>query len=211
MSLRKSFDKLIWKLKNNRCFCKINFTLSVPSQAPSGFTVVASTSTSITASWQLPPENARHGIITGFKLFYRKKDSVGSPLKLIITGGGNHIKDVTGLAKFTEYEFQVLASTSVGDGPQSSVVVERTKEDGKNLLADILITNSTPLIAVECKKMVLYFSAQKSEDVNVLVHSECIYGLCIGFAQSRFFTFQILKWSRCTCSVYGILRDAKLG
>jgi len=41
------------------------------------------------------------------------------------------IKVVTGLKKNTEYEFQVLAFTSVGDGPKSSVVVERTNEDGK--------------------------------------------------------------------------------
>ena len=40
-------------------------------------------------------------------------------------------KDVTGLDKYTEYEFEVLAFTSVGDGPKTSVKVERTKEDGK--------------------------------------------------------------------------------
>ena len=41
--------------------------------------------------------------------------------------------EVPGLDKYTEYEFQVLAFTSVGDGPKSSVEVERTMEDGKNL------------------------------------------------------------------------------
>jgi len=111
--------------------------------------VVASTSTSVTASWQLPPENARHGNIKGFKLLYRKKYSPWPPLKLIINGGENRIKEVNGLAKFSEYEFQVLAFTSVGDGPKSSIEVERTKEDGKNLLPDILVTNCTPLIGVE--------------------------------------------------------------
>ena len=40
-------------------------------------------------------------------------------------------KEVTGLRKYTEYEFQVLAFTSVGDGPNSSVEVERTRQDGK--------------------------------------------------------------------------------
>ena len=110
------------------------FLISVPLQAPSDFTVVASTSTSITASWQLPPEIARHGNITGFKLFYKKKDSAGPQLTLIISGGGNRIKEVTGLAKFTEYAFQLLAFNSAGDGPKSSIKVERTKEDGKNLL-----------------------------------------------------------------------------
>ena len=41
-------------------------------------------------------------------------------------------KNVTGLAKYTEYEFQVLAFTSVGDGPKSSPIVKRTLQDGKS-------------------------------------------------------------------------------
>ena len=48
-----------------------------------------------------------------------------------ISSGGTLTKDVTGLDKYTEYEFEVLAFTSVGDGPKSSFKVERTKEDGK--------------------------------------------------------------------------------
>ena len=41
--------------------------------------------------------------------------------------------DVSGLSKFTTYEFQVLAFTSVGDGPNSTVKSVTTKEDGKKL------------------------------------------------------------------------------
>ena len=100
--------------------------------------MAASTSTSITASWQLPPENARHGNITGFKLFYKEKDSAVS-LTVLTYNDVTLTRDVTGLDKYTEYEFEVLAFTSVGDGPKSAVVVERTKEDGKNSLTDILI------------------------------------------------------------------------
>ena len=108
----------------------MHYLISVPSQAPSGCKVTASTSTSITASWQLPPEYARHGTITGFKLFHAKKGSQGPPTELT-----NNVTSlsrvVSGLDKYTEYEFQVLAFSSKGDGPKSSVVVERTKEDGK--------------------------------------------------------------------------------
>ena len=42
--------------------------------------------------------------------------------------------DVSGLSKYTKYEFQVLAFTSVGDGPNSTVKSETTKEDGKKLV-----------------------------------------------------------------------------
>ena len=92
--------------------------------------MAASTSTSITVSWQLPPEYARHGNITGFKLFYKEKDSVES-LNMFTNNVTSLSKVVSGLDKYTEYEFQVLAFSSQGDGPKSSVVIERTKEDGK--------------------------------------------------------------------------------
>ena len=134
------------------------YLISVPSQAPSNFTVAASTSTSITASWQLPPENARHGSITGFKLFYKKKDSVGSSLNLTIHDGASYTEDVTGLSICTEYEFQVLAFTSVGDGPKTSLVVERTKEDGKNSLTNVLIDN----------KLHPFYCSRMHQDVLVL-------------------------------------------
>ena len=139
--------------------------------------MAASTSTSIAASWQLPPEYARHGIITGFKLFYKEKDSVGSSLSLTINDGGSYTKNITGLSIYTEYEFQVLAFTSQGDGPKSSVVVEGTKEDGKNLLTDILITNSLPLIASRMHQDLLVTASMHKhfKDVSVYVHfhAEC--------------------------------------
>ena len=108
----------------------LHYFVSVPSQAPSGFTVTARTSTSITASWQLPPEYARHGTITGFKLFYAKKSSQVSPT--VLTNNVTSLsRVVSALDEYTEYEFQLLAFTSKGDGPKSSLVVKRTKEDGK--------------------------------------------------------------------------------
>ena len=103
----------------------------MPSAAPSGFTVTAKTSTSITASWQLPLEDDRNGIITGFKLFYKKKSSSGSPTQLNINGGSTLTKVVTGLDEYTEYEFQVLAYTSIGGGPKSNPKSTRTKQAGE--------------------------------------------------------------------------------
>ena len=102
----------------------------MPSQAPSNFTVVVSSSISVTASWKLPPKSSRNGIITGFKLFYKEKSLSGLATTLWINDGASHNKTVTGLDKYTEYEFQVLAFTSVGDGPNSSVKTGRTMEDG---------------------------------------------------------------------------------
>ena len=63
-------------------------------------------------------------------MFYKKKGSAGSATTLPISDGGTSSKTVSGLDKFTEYEFQVLAFTSDGDGPKSLAKVKRTMEDG---------------------------------------------------------------------------------
>ena len=110
-----------------------NCPFVAPTKAPSSLSLTAKTSTSIEASWQLPPAEDRNGNITGFKLFYKKKDSSGSSTEKTINGGSNLTKVVTGLDKYTEYEFEVSAFTSVGDGPKSSVESQRTLEDGKKI------------------------------------------------------------------------------
>ena len=55
---------------------------------------------------------------------------------LTIQNKGTLTKNVTGLEKYTDYEFEVLAYTPVGDGPNSSSITERTKEDGKIYVGD---------------------------------------------------------------------------
>ena len=109
------------------------FPCLVPSQAPTSFSVTAKSSASIEASWQLPPTDSRNGIITGFKLFYKKKGSSRPSRSLSINSGSTRTKVVTGLDKYTEYQFQVLAFTSAGDGPKSSVKYKTTMQDGKKL------------------------------------------------------------------------------
>ena len=117
-------------------FCVFNrvhylLSIAVPSSPPGSFSLTASSSTSIEASWQLPPVDSQNGIITGYKLFYKRNDSAGPATMVPINNGATYRRDVTGLDEYTEYEFQVLAFTSVGDGPNSSVEVERTRQDGK--------------------------------------------------------------------------------
>ena len=107
--------------------------ISVPSKAPSELILSAVSSTSITASWQLPPAYSKHGIIAGFKLFYKKKGFIGSIHVKTINDGRTFLGVINGMDKYTEYEFQGVAFTSHGDGPKSSVVVERTMEDGTKL------------------------------------------------------------------------------
>ena len=109
---------------------KYDCSIAAPSQPPSQFNVTVESSTSITVSWRLPPEGSRHGIIKGYKLFYKKKGSDSATFLTL-----DNIKTserVTELDKYTKYEFQVLAFTSAGDGPNSSTVFKTTMEDGAN-------------------------------------------------------------------------------
>ena len=106
-------------------------SIVVPSKAPSSFSVTATSSTTITASWQLPPLDGRNGIIRGFKLLYKKKSFSGPQTVVDVQSESIRTKVVSGLKEYTEYEFQVLAYTSVGDGARSSVKFEVTMEDGK--------------------------------------------------------------------------------
>ncbi|XP_066015620.1 tyrosine-protein phosphatase Lar-like isoform X2 [Pocillopora verrucosa] len=115
-----------------------------PSQPPSNFNVTPTSSTGARASWQLPPANSRNGIIKGFKLFYKRKDSSDSGTILLINSESILNKNVNGLYKYREYEFQVLAFTSAGDGVNSSVVVKRTKEDAPDAPTSLSYTDLSP-------------------------------------------------------------------
>ena len=119
-----------WTIREWKIIPFSNCPFAVPSQAPSNLSATAKTSTSIEASWQLPPEDFRNGKITGFKLFHKKKSSSESSSELTINSGSTLTKVFIGLDKYAEYEFRILAFTSVGDGPNSTVMSVRTKEDG---------------------------------------------------------------------------------
>jgi len=79
----------------------------------------------------LPPRDDWNGIIRGFKLLYKKKGSSGQQTVIILGGESIQTKVVIALEKYTEYDFQVLAYTSVGDGTKSPAKSVRTLEDGK--------------------------------------------------------------------------------
>ena len=93
-----------------------------------------STSASVIASWQLPPADSRNGIIRGFKLFINRKGGSKGIQFIDASQTSVYTKTVTGLQESTEYELQVLAYTSAGDGPKSFVQFVKTKELGKSYI-----------------------------------------------------------------------------
>ena len=111
------------------------FVSAALSEAPMSFNVTSLTATSVSVSWQLPQVVLLYQIaVRGFKLHYRLRSSSAlqsSEATAIVLNDSCMSKDVPGLQKYTEYEFQVLTLTALANSPVSSVKVVRTMEDGK--------------------------------------------------------------------------------
>ena len=108
----------------------------VPSP-PQMFALVTSSSTSLTASWQLP--DAANGIIRNYTVYCRTSQSQYYPEQRPTestftprsTTTGDVTADITGLTAFTNYECYATANTSVGEGTASNTVMIRTNEAGE--------------------------------------------------------------------------------
>nr|XP_023684921.1 protein sidekick-2-like isoform X1 [Paramormyrops kingsleyae] len=103
---------------------------SVPSCGPTNISAFATTSSSILVRWFEVPEADRNGLILGYKVVYKEKDSE-APLQFwTVEGNTTHSVQLTGMGKYVLYEIQVLAFTRIGDGtPSSPPILERTLDD----------------------------------------------------------------------------------
>ncbi|KAG7222259.1 hypothetical protein INR49_027263 [Caranx melampygus] len=103
---------------------------SVPSCGPTNVSAFATTSSSILVRWFEVPEPDRNGLILGYKVVYKEKDSDSAVHFWSVEGNATHSVQLTGLGKYVLYEIQVLAFTRIGDGrPSSPPILERTLDD----------------------------------------------------------------------------------
>ncbi|XP_043945033.1 protein sidekick-1 [Protopterus annectens] len=105
---------------------------SVPSAAPENITTEAVSSTQVLVMWFPVPEMDQNGLLMGYKVLYREKNSdVNSPpFSQIVKGNITQSLLLGGLRKYVLYEIQLLAFTRMGDGvPSSPPVLVRTKDD----------------------------------------------------------------------------------
>ena len=73
-----------------------------------------------------------NGIGIGYEVQYKLKGASGNWTSALLNGIGNRLYLAHHLLKYRVYEFKVAARTSKGSGAFSSIVEERTMEDGKN-------------------------------------------------------------------------------
>ncbi|XP_053194585.1 protein sidekick-2-like [Scomber japonicus] len=103
---------------------------SVPSSGPTNVSAFATTSSSILVRWGEVSEADRNGLILGYKVVYKEKDSDTAPNFWTVEGNTSHSVQLSGLGKYVLYEIQVLSFTRIGDGRSSSPpILERTLDD----------------------------------------------------------------------------------
>ena len=119
-----------------------------PSGAPQALTVSATSSTSISVSWDPVVAEDRNGIIKGYKVNYHALPNVQMVTEFlnITKEQQNKRQTVTldNLDEFTNYSIEVLAFTVFGNGPASVGQLVETLEDSKfyaSILAVIVTLN----------------------------------------------------------------------
>ncbi|XP_072228705.1 netrin receptor DCC isoform X2 [Leuresthes tenuis] len=102
-------------------------TLSdMPNAPPQNITLEVVLSRSIKVSWQPPPRSAQNGVITAYKIRYRKTGRRGDQEAI---EPNNFWYLFTGLEKGSQYSFQVAAMTVNGTGPASEWYSAETPEN----------------------------------------------------------------------------------
>ena len=111
--------------------CSFSVSL-VPNAPPDNVQAVTSSSTAILVTWDPVPEIDRNGIITQYEVeFSQSTFNETSTSNLTTTNGPQLMVELEGLEEYVEYSVRVRAYTSVGPGPFSVAVMNRTLEDGE--------------------------------------------------------------------------------
>ena len=107
------------------------FLFPVPANFPTNVTAMAASSTSIRVSWEEVPAIDQNGIITTYEVRYQPLMTFNGALMTATVNTSVFELELNGLEEFVVYNISVRAYTSVGAGPYSPEVTERTNEDGK--------------------------------------------------------------------------------
>ncbi|KAI3361747.1 hypothetical protein L3Q82_001956 [Scortum barcoo] len=104
----------------------------VPSAPPQNITLEVVLSRSIKVSWQPPPRSTQNGIITAYRIKYRKTGRRGDQEAIEPNNFWFYDRvdaGVKGLEKGSQYSFQVAAMTANGTGPASDWYTTETPEN----------------------------------------------------------------------------------
>lgn len=101
---------------------------TAPSEAPYNITIEPGSSTSMIVRWE-PPSEGQNGIITGYKIRYRK---VGKKGDTITTPGNLRIYSLTNLERSSTYQIRLSAINVNGSGPSTDWFTSDTFENDQD-------------------------------------------------------------------------------
>ena len=113
------------------CHYVIPYFFPAPSGYPQNVEPTAISSTEILVSWDEVPSVDQNGIIILYEVQYDPLMTFGGQLMTMAMNTSNTSIVLGGLQEYIEYNISVRAYTSVGRGPFSPGVNNRTFEDGK--------------------------------------------------------------------------------
>ena len=100
-------------------------TLSdIPADPPQNVSLEAASSKSIIVRWEPPPKESQNGIITGYKLRWRRKGKGKS--EIVTTDGSRRLYAISGLKNDRDYQIKIAAMTVNGTGPATPWMVATT-------------------------------------------------------------------------------------
>ncbi len=122
-----------WQLTHYTINIDIFHFFSVPSSSPINFTVISVSSTSIGVKWEDVREINENGVIIAFEFLYIPLETFNGELvsELVNTSASNSTVILNNLEEYIFYNISVRAYTSVGAGPFSLFITQRTSEDSK--------------------------------------------------------------------------------
>ncbi len=105
----------------------------VPSSSPNNVTIISASSTSIGVMWEDVQEIDENGVIIAYEILYIPLETFNGRLvpELVNTSASNSSVTLNNLEEYVFYIISVRAYTSVGAGPFSPFVTQRTLEDSK--------------------------------------------------------------------------------
>ena len=99
----------------------------------------ASSSTSITVTWDIVPEIDQNGVITMYEVLYVPLETfdgaIGENTTVVMTERMTILED---LQEYVNYNISVRAYTEIGAGPYSEPLTRETFQDGKKMIKLIM-------------------------------------------------------------------------
>ena len=78
--------------------------------------------------WEPPPKESQNGVLTGYKLRWRKSGKGGGGSQTVSTDGSRRLYAISGLNKGKQYQVKVSALTVNGSGPSTGWLYASTFE-----------------------------------------------------------------------------------